>query len=158
VIGYLFDTCTISHWYNKHPLVEKQAESIVGEQLFVSAISIGEIACGHAKKNATDVAKQAAFRKWIKETFEDNLLTLDLDTAENYGRYRALLFEKFGGKNKRPEQCVDATGHSLGIDENDLWLVSQAYAHRLHFVTTDQMSRIRAVCGNEVDIIVWPLI
>lgn len=82
-------------------------------------------------------------------------------TAEHYGSIRAHLVEQFGprkgwGDKRRAEQlCDPITALSLGIDENDLWLVSQAAEMNLTFVTKDGMVRIRdAVASLYPDLLI----
>jgi predicted nucleic acid-binding protein len=159
--GYLFDTNIVSQWFRGNSLVVKRVEAIPSDALlYISSITIGEIEFGHACVRSPDKAKQAEFRRWIKEHLEDQELPLEASTGIYYGMFKCELFRKFPprGKKKRPESCFDdVTGKDLGIDENDLWLVSQACDHNLIFVTNDRMTRIKEIVGDRVKIDSWPV-
>lgn len=162
--GFLLDTCTISKWFDKKRVDVDARVSSLGEsnQLYVSAVSIGEFLCGQASQANTDVAAQSRFNAWLRDRFLDRIVDVTSGAAGEYGPLRALLLERYapGGawKNvkKRPERCLDVKGADLGIDENDLWLVAQAEAHNLTLVTMDRMTRITEVFGANVPIIYWP--
>ena len=126
--------------------------------IYVSAITLGEIACGHYSDGSTDARKRREFLQWIDETFDSDELVISRSTMDPYGLLRAELFRRFGGHGKHPEQCVDASGHSLGIDENDLWLAAQAIEHNLTLITADKMCRITEVGQGELDVQTWPLV
>ena len=78
--------------------------------------------------------------------------TLDVDrhTARTYAEIRANLFRTHSPKNRRGrltknyvEDLIDrTTGKELGIQENDLWIVSVAVQYNLTFVTGDRMQRV----------------
>ncbi|MBC8273548.1 MAG: hypothetical protein H8E40_01050 [Chloroflexi bacterium] len=72
-------------------------------------------------------------------------VTLDRYTAECYGQVRAILFKKYWfpyNKNKKTQYIEDlvddVTGKSLGIQENDLWIVSVAVQYNYVLVTGDK--------------------
>ncbi len=124
----------------------------------ISAITVGEIGFGHARTTSPDPAKQNAFRKFIREHFPLPL-PVTTSTATYYGPLRGELFRKYppkGKKQRRPEQCFDTeTALELGIDENDLWIASQAYERNLVLVTNDGMARIRDVAGDLLTVENW---
>lgn len=74
-----------------------------------------------------------------------------------------MLFEKFGPKDKRidgrrPEQLIDpVTSLQLKIQENDLWIVSQAITRDFTLVTNDKVSLkpLLEVVGGELHIENW---
>jgi len=52
-------------------------------------------------------------------------------------------------KEKRPEDLLDrTTSRELGIQENDLWIVSVAVQYNLRFITGDKMDRILAAAKD----------
>ncbi|MBA7697023.1 hypothetical protein ES703_105681 [subsurface metagenome] len=56
----------------------------------------------------------------------------------------------------RPEQLVDpVTSLELGIQENDLWIAAQVVVRGLILVTTDKLSHIREVAGDDLHIENW---
>jgi tRNA(fMet)-specific endonuclease VapC len=158
VADYLIDTCGVSHWYGKNPIIEANMMALPDDaQIYVSAVTFGEIACGHASSGSIDPVKRMEFLRWIDETFGPHEVSITRSTAEPYGILRARLFQKFG-KKKRPEQCVDASGHSLGIDDNDLWIAAQAIENDLELITTDGMCRIKEVVEGDLVVTTWPLV
>jgi predicted nucleic acid-binding protein len=152
----------LSRWHTKNLSITARLEALGRDfpdaTLFVSVISIGEIATGHASKFNKDPVNQADFRKWLKEKFAGRDLPVDSTDAEVYGAFRAKLFDMypFEGKKKRPERCKDVKGDLLQIDENDLWLVGQAANRKLTLLTADKMSKLRDVFGSDVAIVYWP--
>jgi predicted nucleic acid-binding protein len=73
------------------------------------------------------------------------------------------LFEKYGPREKkkkglRPEQLVDpVTSLQLKIQENDLWIVSQAITRDFILVTNDKRSLqpLVEVAGDELHVENW---
>ncbi|MCH7920211.1 MAG: hypothetical protein IIC50_19795 [Planctomycetes bacterium] len=66
---------------------------------------------------------------------------------------RAALFDKYAPKKNRkglrPEQLIDpVTSKGLGVQENDIWIASQALEHNLVLVTNDQMNHLREVASD----------
>ena len=155
--GYLLDTCVVRRWYARDPNVELRMSLLAGNvPLFISAITIGEIEFGHSSPDATDLRKQAHFRRWIRETFEIPQLPVTEATAQEYAKFRRRLFDKFDKKGKFTENREDKLGQKVHVDENDLWLVAQACERNLSFITQDNMIRIQEVVDSDVDITVWP--
>lgn len=163
VQGYLLDTNMIR--YLSCPRgVEHDAASqrlaVVSPDapVYISAISLGEIEFGHRWEADADTAIQRKLNMYIRETFPA-VLPVTESTRYAYGKLRAELFRRFGGSAKRrtwPEDLLDAaTAKPLGIQENDLWLVSQAVERRLVLVTNDRMTHIREVTGDDLDVENW---
>ncbi len=155
--GYLFDTNIVSFWFQQKPAITSRVAAIPnGNFLYISAVTIGEIEFGHLNINAKDPAKQAAFRRWIAETFHSHRLEITNATAGEYAKLKRAVCDTYFKKNKYIELHENAQAHVLGVDENDLWIVSQAYEHGLKFVTCDKMTRIKEVLGHMVDVSTWP--
>ncbi len=166
--GYLLDTCILRFWLDessdKHaPVCGRIEESSPDGYLFVSAITLGEIRHGlwaQAKDPYSEL--EAQYERLLREQIRA-VLGVTRHTALYYGPLRGRLFEKYAPKEKRtkkkrPEQLIHPiTGERLGIDENDLWLVSQAIERRLVFVTDDAMDRIRDILaeGSDLQIQNW---
>jgi predicted nucleic acid-binding protein len=159
VTGFTFDTNIVRLWYAKNPVVTGKILSIPsGSNLYISAVSIGEIEFGHLSVRAIDKVKQADFRRWISQTFDPHLLDITHSTAQEYAKLRRYICDNYYKKSKYIELYEDAQANILGIDENDLWLVAQAYEHNLTFVTNDKMFRIKEVLGHMIDVETWPQI
>ncbi len=161
--GYLIDTQTVSYWFAEscpqHANVKAHVMALdPASQFRVSVVTIGEIEFGHSFTSAPDLIQQQEFRNFIRETFHAPL-EISRFTPICYGEIRTLLFKKYppkSPKHRRPEQCFDPiTATELGIDENDLWIASQAYEHGLVLVTNDRMTRIRDVAGHLLDVENW---
>lgn len=118
--GYLFDTCIVRNWYAKNAAVESRVWALPGASpLYISAITRGEIEFGH-----TNVAslpnEQAAFRKWIRETFEWPELPITGWTGDAYAKFRRRLFDRFDRKGKHTECREDKLGVKVSVDERDI--------------------------------------
>ncbi len=149
--GYLLDTQTIRYWFDgpsgPYPAVHVAAQARRSSEspVYVSAITLGEIRHGCTVHAVPD----SEYAEFIRTQFPQ-ILDVTRHTADEYGRIRPVLFEKFAprsrkqGKKQRAEELIDpVSGRELGIDENDLWLVAHAVERNLILVTHDKMLRIR---------------
>ena len=84
------------------------------------------------------------------------VLPIDQHTAQIYGRIRASLFNAFAPRDNRNrvarayvEDLRERTsGKELGIQENDLWIVSTAIQYNLMFVTDDRRGGMRNIVAK----------
>jgi predicted nucleic acid-binding protein len=172
---YLLDTNIWEYWFNparqpEHRRVlkriselEKRCEQAKSPfRIWISSITWGELEYGYQVQTQKERSLETSFRQFIqgiapKEFFIDKHVTHD------YGRIRAKLFEKYGPNEKkrkglRPEQLIDPiTSLQLKIQENDLWIVSQAITRDLVLVTNDRKSLqpLLAVTDGELQIENW---
>jgi tRNA(fMet)-specific endonuclease VapC len=162
VADYLLDTNILSYWYEtsrpEHVKVLDRVDAVklpdpvtkYVPRLYVSIITLGEIAYGHRVAPAPDTAKQAEFTRFVREQVPQ-VLEIVADVAEHYGELRAWLFENCGpsvkkSKAKRAEELVNpTTGKELGIDENDIWIAAQAKTHNFVLVTHDARGNFNQV-------------
>lgn len=171
---FLIDTNIWEYWFN--PKREPQHSNVlkcVGElkqqfengknpfRVWISSVTWGEIEFGYQWQKKKDGSLETQFRQFISDIAPIEF-QIDKHVAREYGRIRAVLFEKFGPKDKkidgrRPEQLIDpVTSLELGIQENDLWITAQAVTFNLTLVTNDKrMARIREVAGEELYIENW---
>jgi len=163
VQGYLLDNQTVNFWFNQklpeHANVAAHVNALApGTPLNTSVIVLGEIAFGHRRAVPPDLAKQQALNAFLRDQFPEPL-HISKHTPMYYAEIRALLFKTFPPQGKRqahPERCFDkVTATELGIEENDLWITSQAYEHNLVLVTHDKLVRIREVAGHLIVVEDW---
>ena len=64
------------------------------------------------------------------------VLPLDAETADRYGRLKAAVIERFGPKEKAKRRRTHLA--ALGFQENDLWIAAVAQRHGLTLVTADR--------------------
>ena len=161
---FLLDTCIWSYWFDvkhsKHGNIMSHVRRLPPDsRLGISIITWGEIVYGHRAVSSQETPIQAEYLQFIKskrpKTFE-----IDIHTANKYGEIRALLFEKYAPKRRkpglRPEQLIDpVTSRKLGIQENDLWIAAQAMVRNMTLVTDDKLSRIHEVASDELHIKNW---
>jgi predicted nucleic acid-binding protein len=132
--GYLLDTNTVRVWFGAtHPHHENVDAAIKGlpetPPLYVSAITRGEIYFGHAFDGDNEFRQR--YRAWVDDQFPNELTVGNL-SALIYGKIRAEVCRRHAPpgkwtKKKRAEQLYDpVAAREIGIDENDLWLASQA--------------------------------
>jgi len=161
---YLIDTCIWGYWFNierpQHAAVMRHANNLPRDSVLgISVITWGEIAYGHKVETSAETSIQNQYLQFVAS---QGPTTFGIDThiANVYGKLRASLFERYVPKNKRsglrPEQIINpATSLSLGIQENDLWIVAQAMTRNLTLVTHDNLSHIREVAGIDLYIEDW---
>jgi predicted nucleic acid-binding protein len=172
---FLIDTNIWEYWFN--PKREPQHSNVlkrVGEikqqfengknpfRVWISSVTWGEIEFGYQVQTKKDGSLETQFRQFIHSIAPIEFI-IDKHVTPEYGRIRAMLFEKFGPKDKRidgrrPEQLIDpVTSLQLKIQENDLWIVSQAITRDFTLVTNDRASLkpLLEVVGEELHIEYW---
>ena len=146
--GYLLDTNIASWACHKgsapHRRVRARVDSLGGDVAFISAISLAEVEYG-LNLVPSGVQKPVSFMRAMDMY---KVLPIDRHTAEVYGRIRADLFRAYAPRDRRDrvssrhryiEDLRERTsGKGLGIQENDLWIVSVAVEYNLIFVTGDR--------------------
>ena len=161
VDGYLFDTNVISALYNpgheNHSPFWDRFRLLPGDApFFVSSISLGEFSFGRCWVLKEHPELGRPFDQFVGKHFP-KALDVSRHTKECYGTIRAALFRRFSpmhkkGRAKYPEHLIDGvTSHSLGIQENDIWLAAQAVERRLVFVTNDgkMLNRMREIADSD---------
>ena len=172
---YLLDTNIWEYWFNparepEHSRVLKRVSELdePREQLksafrvWISSVTWGELEYGYQVQLQAEGSLETSFRQFIHGIAPKEFL-VDKHVTRDYGRIRAKLFEKYGPKEKRkkglrPEQLVDpATSLELKIQENDLWIVSQAVNRDFILVTNDRKSLqpLIEVAGDELHVENW---
>ena len=159
--GYLLDNNAVHKWFLGHVNVLAHVNAVIDESpLLVSAITLGEIECGHFRSAGTNPDRRREFEEWLLEKFP-YAVDVTRHTSPIYGEIKASIFNRHAPKSKRsrrPEQCYDkATGLELGIDENDLWNAAQAIEHNLVLVSNDRMRHILDGAGNALKWEDWEL-
>ncbi|MXZ03304.1 MAG: type II toxin-antitoxin system VapC family toxin [Chloroflexi bacterium] len=149
--AYLLDTNIASAAWDfgspNHSVVRERLKQLASSIVYVSAITIAEVEYGLEIAPNIDVERQSKVREAMQNY---TVLHVDHHTAPVYGKIRANLFRAHAPRNRRGrlsrrrvEDLVDrTTGKELGIQENDLWIVSVAVQYNLDFVTNDRMHRV----------------
>lgn len=146
--GYLLDTSALSAYYNEqHPHHAKALETIneLGDevQLLVSVITIAEIDYGVRLAEFEGSAYLPELRDRADKIRQHAQLPITHHTSAVYAELKAGVAKQMirPGKKKRPryiEDWVDrGSGKALQLDENDLWICSQAKERDLTIITTD---------------------
>jgi tRNA(fMet)-specific endonuclease VapC len=145
--AYLLDTSIASiAWDGGHPhhtVVRERLADLGDDSISICAISLGEKEYGLQVSPGIDQERSNAVRKAMGQY---NVWNIDRHTAEYYGLIRGELFKRYASrhkrerlKEKRPEELLDETSsRELGIQENDLWIVSVAVQYDLRFITRDK--------------------
>ncbi len=121
--------------------------------VYVSVVTLAEVEYGLLVSPAIDPRRQAI----VKDTmFSFEVLQIDRHTSQEYARIRAGLFRKYSPKDRRgrirrkyvADLVERTTDKQLGIQENDLWIVSTAVQYDLVFATRDRMDRLLEEAGH----------
>ena len=113
---YLLDTVVLSE-LRKGPLrrnanVIAWLASVSPDELFISAISIGEIERGIERQRAVDPAFAAALSEWLDvvlRNYDERILPLGIDIARRWGRLSAQI------GNNRIDLAIAATALEHGL-------------------------------------------
>ncbi|MCL1466599.1 type II toxin-antitoxin system VapC family toxin [Argonema galeatum] len=120
---YLLDTCLISELVAKYPnqKVLDWLDAQVPETLYISIITIGEIAKGISKITASK--RKESLTKWLNESlpsrFQDRILAIDFSTMVLWGNLVGQLEQ-----NGRPLPAMDSLIAAIAI-HNSLSLVTR---------------------------------
>ena len=151
--AYLLDTNIASiagyEGDQRHASVREWLDGLHDDAVYISAVTIAECEYG-LSLNPMDPQSQRDIRGAIR-TFQ--VMPIDRHTAEVYGPVRAALFRAYAPRDSRNristryvENLREPTsGKELGIQENDLWIVSVAVQYNLVFVTADSGSGMRRI-------------
>jgi len=149
--AYLLDTGVASlAWdagHSRHDEIRERLTSLGNASIGICSITLGEVAYGLEVAPNMHETRHRAVRKAMASYF---VYAVDKHTASVYAKLRGELFKQFAPRDKRgklkvkwPEDLVDnTTGKELGIQENDLWIVSVAIQYDLRFITLDKMQRV----------------
>ncbi len=166
---FLIDTNIWEYWFNEkrqpqHANVLRRVHDLEmrdgGSRVWISSITWGELEYGYQTQGDTQISLEMPFRKFILDIGPKEF-PVDRHVTRDYGRIRAMLFDKYGPAERkrrglRPEQLIDpVTSLQLQIQENDLWIVSQAIARNLTLVTNDTMRPLVEVAGGDLHIENW---
>jgi len=155
---FLIDTNIWEYWFNEarepeHSNVLRRVSELKRQceekgiffRVWISSVTWGEIEYGYQTQTSEKRSLELSFRKFI-HGMAPKEFPIDKHVTRDYGIIRAKLFDKCGPRDKRkkrrrPEQLIDpATALELKIQENDLWIVSQAITKDLVLVTNDRKS------------------
>ena len=138
--AYLLDTSIASIAWDagnpKHDEIRNRLTALQSNSIGICAITLGEVEYGLEVTPAIDKARHDMVRKAMSSYF---VYDIDRHTATVYAKLRGALFKQFASrdrrgriKTKRPEDLIDTTSSKeLGIQENDLWIVSVAVQYDL---------------------------
>lgn len=132
--------------YHKNSLIAAKVRAIPAERKFLISETVsGELEGGHEMSPSADQIKIAEFWKWVDE----HLFRLEPsdDTSRKYGAIIGLLNQKYPRANDKHNQ---AWLQRIGVQINDVWFVAEGWSHNVICVTHDDMTKIKAVVGNNV--------
>lgn len=142
--AYLLDTSIASIAWDGdnalHSEVRQRLSHLDETSISICSISLAEVEYGLHVSPAADPSRHVKVRQAMQQY---NIIDVNRHTSEIYGPLRGELFRRYGTKDKRgrlkqkrPEELMDrTTAKELGIQENDLWIVSVAVQYNLKFIT-----------------------
>jgi predicted nucleic acid-binding protein len=116
-VRVLLDTCVLSELRHPrgHASIRKAVEAFESDNLFVSVLSIGEIAKGIALLK--DSHKKRALEAWLRNlesSYADRLLPVDLETSHIWGELTAAAQNR-GKTLPASDGVIAATAHRHGL-------------------------------------------
>lgn len=154
--GYILDTSVLSAYldgsHQLHGEVDKEIQILEesGSLLHLSAISLAELEFGMQMARAFGNARLPTLEQMVINAGKYMVLDVTRHTSIAYSQLKTNLAKKYlAGASRRDrrrwvEDWVDRTsGQKLQIDENDLWICSQAKERDLIVLAADvRMKRI----------------
>ena len=120
---YLLDTVVLSELRKsprrRNPNVVSWLASVSPDELFISAISIGEIERGIERRRSVDPAFAAALAEWLDvvlRNYGERILPLGVDIARRWGRLSAQI-----GNGIDLAIAATALEHGLTIATRNVW-------------------------------------
>lgn len=150
--GFLIDTNHLSPLFRRDETVLGNLSRNPGCPIFASVISLGEVEAGHAITNSTNLDVRTQFESFIQNEFYPNALPIKRTTRIYYSMVMEKIWSEFPPSSKTQ---TESHLRSIGVDINDVWIVSQAIEHNLILATTDSMKSIKKSVGNLVDFENW---
>lgn len=156
--GYLLDTNAASVlWdgrHRDHGKINAFLENISQSPIWISVVVLAEVEHGLKTAPKMDRTRQNDVRNEMAKF--PLVLDMDKHTVAPYSDLRTELFKKYSPKDrkgrltaKRPENLFDRTSaKELGVQENDIWLASQAIQYNLILVTQDRMFRLVEISNS----------
>lgn len=151
--GYLLDTNHIDPLFRQEPGIMARYNAVpIDWQIRTSTITLGEIEAGNLLAHPADAQKQDDLNQFLNEYFISTALPVSVATRIDYGILLARILEK----HPRPSPSIKLRKHlyGLGVDMNDLWIVSIARERNLTVCTSDEMAVIREA-AHDVDFDCW---
>lgn len=159
--GFVLDTSVLSAYldasHRKHRIVQEALQELEqGASLYLSAISLAELSFGVQMAKAFGGAALPNLERMLAAARNYPTLDVSHHTSAAYAELKTNLAIKYLSKASRRgrprwiEEWKDkATGRKLQIDENDLWICSQAKERQLTVATSDRrMKRISDADGE----------
>ena len=158
----LLDTNIWSDWYklDKNAYIIEKLKSISTARIHISEISWGELCYGYELLTQREKRKLGGILEFVTG-LTPITLGINRHVSIEYGKLRAKLFNKYAPgklrkKGMRPHELTDpCTDKQLQIQENDLWIASQAIIYDLGLVTNDKMNAIKEIAGKSFHIENW---
>jgi len=116
-VRVLLDTCVLAELRRPrpHPGVRRALETLTSEDLFVSVLSIGEIAKGIALLK--DEQRKRVLQTWLQtleRDYADRLLPIDLETSRSWGELTAVA-QSAGSTVPAVDGLIAATARRHGL-------------------------------------------
>ena len=151
---YLFDTNIVSYMMDEnrvefHRVKEFMDQQSIGDHnCSISCMTLAEILFGRYLQGFNEPEELGIIRSEVDKY--SKIWYYDEHTLKYYAEIKATLFNKYYPRDQRkrvkkgyPEEIVDnVTGKSLGVQENDIWIVATAVQYRLKLITRDKMKRL----------------
>ena len=128
---YLLDTTHCSHLLNKNQGIVRKLQELKDIPVKTCVIVKGELVC-----MATRSQMRRENEQKISSFLNDiEILPVDGNVAEEYGRIKDAVLTKYGPRKKTGKKRT--TLKDIGLTDNDLWIAAIAKRHNLIVVSGD---------------------
>lgn len=149
MVGYIYDTSVLSALLDaghpRHVHIARAVASLPGDTShFVSAVSLAELTFGVRMSEAFAPSRLPVLEQMLIEVRAYGVLEVGRHTAAAYAELKTNLAKRYllkANRRDRPrwleEWPLKNRGQRLQVDENDLWLCSQAKERSLTLLAAD---------------------
>jgi predicted nucleic acid-binding protein len=133
VRGYLLDTNHIDPLFRQEPEIVARFNVVPQDwQIRISTITLGELEAGNLIADPFDEERQENFNQFLNEYFISKALCVEVATRIDYAELLARIWDAHPPPTHRTS--TERHLNNLGVDINDLWIVSIAREHKLIFL------------------------
>lgn len=151
--GFLLDTNHVSAWIEEQPTFMARLSKVPRDApVRVCAITLGELEWGYLVTTSSDEGKRKRHREFVVRRLSRWAYPVTEHSGDRYAKVLQRIWKK-----RPPKRGIRTQRHlsELGVDVNDVWIVSVAWEHNLTLLTNDRMDMLRQVVAGDVEFDTW---
>ncbi len=151
--GYILDTNHLDLYLKNRDAFKRHLNSLGSPFVWTTTIACGEVLFGLHKNDKFANERGRAIIKFLSDEF-NRPLNIQKGTHKVYGKLKGDVYKKYAPKDHRgklrPEDILvdKVPNKTLGVDDNDLWMIAMCIERNAVFLTADKMGHVKTVAGD----------